>query len=64
MNQHETKLKQDIQADIRMFKATLAETLSALIDLEGDIEWHFDQYDASVGNPEADPVSPEEKTNA
>jgi len=55
MNQQETKLKQNIQADIRMFKATLAETLSALIDLEGDIEWHFDQYES------ANQISPEQQ---
>jgi len=55
MNQQETKLKQNIQADIRMFKATLAETLSALIDLEADVEWHFDQYEA------ANQISPEQQ---
>ena len=58
MNKQETKLKQNIQADIRMFKATLAETLSALIDLEADVEWHFDQYEA------ANQISQEDKPNA
>jgi len=55
MNKQETKLKQNIQTDIRMFKATLAGTLSALIYLEEDIEWHFNQYE------KANQISPEQQ---
>ena len=54
MNDHETKLKHDIQQEVRMFKAKLAKLLSDLVDLEADIEWHFDKYNESVGNPEED----------
>ena len=52
MNQQETKLKQEILSDVRMFKAQLAKLLSDLVDLEADIEYHFDKYNESVGNPE------------
>ena len=58
MNQQETKLKQEILSDVRMFKAQLAKCLSDLVDLEADIEYHFDKYweyfrqNESVGNPE------------
>ena len=38
-----------------MFKAQLAKCLSDLVDLEADIEYHFDKYNESIGNPEADP---------
>jgi len=55
MNQQETKLKQEILSDVRMFKAQLAKLLSDLVDLEADIEYHFDKYNESVGNPESDP---------
>jgi len=48
----ETKLKQEILSDVHMFKARLVKLLSDLAELEGDIEWHFDQYSESVGNPE------------
>ena len=52
MNQQETKLKQEIQRDVRIFKALLADTLSALIDLEADVEYYFDKYEEAVGNSE------------
>jgi len=52
MNTQETKLKQEILSDVRMFKAQLAKCLSDLVDLEADIEYHFDKYNESVGNPE------------
>ena len=55
MNTQETKLKQEILSDVRMFKAQLAKCLSDLVDLEADIEYHFDKYNESIGNPEADP---------
>jgi hypothetical protein len=58
MNPQETKLKQDVQMEIRLFKAQLAQLLSDLVDLEGDIEWHFDKYNESVGNPEEDTECP------
>ena len=68
MNQQETKLKQEILSDVRMFKAQLVKLLSDLAELEGTIEWNFDHYNESVGNPESDspllvrgtPFSPEE----
>ena len=44
-----------------MFKAQLATLLSHLVDLEADIEWHFDKYDEAVGNPET-PDPPKDPT--
>jgi len=68
MNQQETKLKQEILSDVRMFQDKFTKLIADLVELEADIEYHFDKYNESVGNPESDspllvrgtPFSPEE----
>ena len=48
---NQKQLQQNIQADIRMFKARFAELQSHLVDLEADIEYHFEKYNESKPPP-------------